>query len=311
MTGYFQRMALNAVKPGGSIRPVLDPLFSPPNLTRDPVSPEIEEQLNAPVSSGFAAGAKPQPSPNLPDAPTLLSSESSPKENRPAESTESPLRTSGASVLSPQENAEPIIVPQLAQKGDRQSWKEAAEPRPGPTIEQRIKAAEDPAIDAAPRAPAASVTSSSSFVPRFPPLLSVPKQNAGPMIVRRLHENRSEQNHRGAITPQNESILKPPPEPEIDGSLEQTHSDAIAVREDFGQFTPLETISNRVTETSKKLSSQNRHTARPEPDEIQIHIGRIEVVAVPPATVTPASPKPKHKGPSLDEYLKRRRGGSV
>ena len=40
-------------------------------------------------------------------------------------------------------------------------------------------------------------------------------------------------------------------------------------------------------------------------DEIQIHIGRIEVTAVPPPAATT---KPKHvaKGPSLQEYLKRR-----
>jgi len=42
-----------------------------------------------------------------------------------------------------------------------------------------------------------------------------------------------------------------------------------------------------------------------EPDEIQIHIGRIEVTAVHPAP-TPAVAKPQRNVPSLDEYLKRR-----
>ncbi len=41
------------------------------------------------------------------------------------------------------------------------------------------------------------------------------------------------------------------------------------------------------------------------PDEIQIHIGRIEVTAVPPAPVPPAA-RPATKSVSLDEYLKRR-----
>src|SRR5579859_302972 len=173
MTGYFQRMALNAVKPGGSIQPVLDTLFAPPNLTIGPVSPEIEEQLTAPVSTEFTARTKPQPSPDLPEAPTLQVSAPPPKQDRPAELTESPLRISGASVPSSQENAEPIIVPRLAQKGDQQSREEAAEPRPDATIERRIKAAEDPTTNAAPSVSAASVTfSSSSFVPQFPPLLS-------------------------------------------------------------------------------------------------------------------------------------------
>jgi hypothetical protein len=42
-------------------------------------------------------------------------------------------------------------------------------------------------------------------------------------------------------------------------------------------------------------------------DDIQIHIGRIEVVAVSPPAPRPAAPSHR-KGPSLDEYLSRRNG---
>jgi hypothetical protein len=45
-----------------------------------------------------------------------------------------------------------------------------------------------------------------------------------------------------------------------------------------------------------------------EPDEIQIHIGRIEVTAVPPPPLRPA-PKPANKPLDLRAYLKRRGGG--
>jgi hypothetical protein len=50
-----------------------------------------------------------------------------------------------------------------------------------------------------------------------------------------------------------------------------------------------------------------RHVEKVErqPDEIQIHIGRIEVTAVPPAPRASKMPDP---GPSLDAYLKRREG---
>jgi hypothetical protein len=47
--------------------------------------------------------------------------------------------------------------------------------------------------------------------------------------------------------------------------------------------------------------------SRSEPDEIQIHIGRIEVTAVPQALPRPA-PAPPSKSINLDEYLKRGRG---
>jgi hypothetical protein len=46
-----------------------------------------------------------------------------------------------------------------------------------------------------------------------------------------------------------------------------------------------------------------------QPDEIQIHIGRIEVIAVPPPAARPAAP-PARRGQSLDEYLSRSNGRS-
>ena len=45
----------------------------------------------------------------------------------------------------------------------------------------------------------------------------------------------------------------------------------------------------------------------PHTDDIQIHIGRVEVIAVPPAEPR-RTPPPARKGLSLDEYLSRRNG---
>ncbi|MGO9394018.1 MAG: hypothetical protein ACLP7A_05335 [Desulfobaccales bacterium] len=50
-----------------------------------------------------------------------------------------------------------------------------------------------------------------------------------------------------------------------------------------------------------------RAEAERTPDEIQIHIGRIEVTAVPPPAPRPA-PKVERKSVNLDEYLKGRQG---
>jgi hypothetical protein len=60
------------------------------------------------------------------------------------------------------------------------------------------------------------------------------------------------------------------------------------------------------TDKSGRLARHLRSQSR-EADEIQIHIGRIEVTAVPPVPARPA-PAPNRKSPSLDEYLKRRPG---
>lgn len=45
-----------------------------------------------------------------------------------------------------------------------------------------------------------------------------------------------------------------------------------------------------------------------QPDEIQIHIGRIEVLAVPPPATSRSAASPARKGLSLDEYLRRKNG---
>jgi hypothetical protein len=60
------------------------------------------------------------------------------------------------------------------------------------------------------------------------------------------------------------------------------------------------------TQSNRGLARQQRPPPH-DTDEIQIHIGRIEVTAVPPPPVK-AAPAPTRKSPSLDEYLKRRPG---
>ena len=60
------------------------------------------------------------------------------------------------------------------------------------------------------------------------------------------------------------------------------------------------------TDSTRGLARQQRPPPH-DTDEIQIHIGRIEVTAVPPPPVKTV-PAPTRKSPSLDEYLKRRPG---
>ncbi len=54
-------------------------------------------------------------------------------------------------------------------------------------------------------------------------------------------------------------------------------------------------------------TSQKRDVGHPQGDEIQIHIGRIEVIAMPPAAPRPAA-VPARKTQTLDEYLRQRNG---
>jgi len=69
----------------------------------------------------------------------------------------------------------------------------------------------------------------------------------------------------------------------------------------------LSTEAGSKREAKANLTADGRSTrAEKHPDEIQIHIGRIEVTAVQPAA--PRAPKALDKGISLDAYLERRNG---
>lgn len=59
-------------------------------------------------------------------------------------------------------------------------------------------------------------------------------------------------------------------------------------------------------------NSRRAHPPQPprEPDEIQIHIGRIEVTAVQPPVAPRPAPRESRKSINLDEYLRRRNGRS-
>jgi hypothetical protein len=64
--------------------------------------------------------------------------------------------------------------------------------------------------------------------------------------------------------------------------------------------------SEHETHAWPKPSPSAKAPIRSEPDDIQIHIGRIEVAAAPPVRAAPA--KPRSRATSLDEYLRRRDG---
>jgi len=57
----------------------------------------------------------------------------------------------------------------------------------------------------------------------------------------------------------------------------------------------------------RRLAQQQQARAERQGDDIQIHIGRIEVTAMPPTASRPM-PVPARKSQTLDEYLRRGSG---
>jgi hypothetical protein len=70
---------------------------------------------------------------------------------------------------------------------------------------------------------------------------------------------------------------------------------------------PIERPSNGRASAANGAGARRAGQSAHEPDEITIHIGRIEVAAVPQPVVRPAA-APARRSISLDEYLKRGNG---
>lgn len=112
-----------------------------------------------------------------------------------------------------------------------------------------------------------------------------------------------------------ERALEPVPQttPEMDQShrvSEDRGSESItrSLNQAGRNLAPVDRSISLGTQIGRKREayvSNRLEASRKEPDEIQIHIGRIEVTAVPPAPVIATPPQPRHSVPSLDEYLQR------
>ena len=72
-------------------------------------------------------------------------------------------------------------------------------------------------------------------------------------------------------------------------------------------FQPSQTVVSAALKKESFAVPRRAAASKSEPDEIQIHIGRIEVTAVPQTAPRPAA-MPASKSINLDEYLKRGRG---
>ena len=79
------------------------------------------------------------------------------------------------------------------------------------------------------------------------------------------------------------------------------------MQKDFRSLAPGPVVA--VPDGREKPGSRRPESSRREPDDIQIQIGRIEVVAAPPRR--PVAPKPPRVASSLGEYLRRRDGKAV
>jgi hypothetical protein len=121
------------------------------------------------------------------------------------------------------------------------------------------------------------------------------EQHEKSIVSRQSEKSRGEESARGSETRPFEAADSSP-------------SSRVGQTRPQQNLTPIPIQAVRATAPPRIDAVRRASAQRSEPDEIHIHIGRIEVAAVAPQPQRMAAPAP-HKGLNLDEYLRRGSGG--
>jgi hypothetical protein len=286
MNGFLQRLASNVLSPGRTIHPVIGSVFSDSTDRRS--SEAFQEENSAPprtwpespVEPYHGEGASPHVGPEFPTSSTAALRPSGPdSEPRPPVSR---LPT----VPSIRRNYE---AGELVEQKDVH-LREKPEPGNSSRDLPRIIQTSAPSVKNIP----------------VPTVISIPRkteQERNPEPISPRKNPLRTRAQQGALE-ESEAVPNSRYQPFLAENLPRK-----------GGATILPEISASLIRDPRKeekgeLSHRSGLSQR-EPDEIQIHIGRIEVVAVPPPVAPPASPRPRRGAPSLDEYLRRRNGRAV
>jgi hypothetical protein len=319
------------MKPGGSIQPVLRSLFSPsiPASESEAISDQTTRQVK-PLARFQSLSRDLSPLPAEIIAPEALSEEPHARKEESGKSIEIPVPTARHSPLLPntKEDSKRLVNPQFPDKNEHQPRQKALGSMPETTAAEPLKQTIE--YQASRIAPPESAKSSLIATSGPPSLVARSEKKAGTLIKPRLFINGGDEHRARVPSPGEGAAVKAPPREEDDAPAKKLRPEAAPVtqrvstrervhgpetEEEFGktvagrEFRPVVQItarrSNPDADGKERMFSPSAPGARKEPDEIQIHIGRIEVIAVPPAPPPQPTVKPKRGAPSLAEYLQR------
>jgi len=306
MKGYLQRLAESAITPSPAIRPVLGPVYAPRRFEAEPepiasASESPVETVTERESLGPKENLRPQPpktspSPGIP-APVnaILPRVVAPEEPRVIAPDEKGLQAHAefkpVVQSSPSASNVPLAFPS-AKSMPRSEGNPVSTARPEPPVVAGAKW-EMPISAAAPRPgdPGPGVVRQREL-PRFAfePLIPVPAVivASDPASYPQGNEHPDSQPSDSEPDPVRLLSRTRDRKADIDRRSEPINRGALQER------------------TLRERSMRRERPVRAQPDEVQIHIGRIEVTAVPPAA-PPAIRKATRKSLSLSEYLSRGR----
>jgi hypothetical protein len=346
VTGYLQRLVASAVNPAPAIKPVLGPVFMAPRFEAEPVpgavwANSVREHVAAkwePASSPPARDIEPAP----PEAPLIPEDSPAPRAFR-QRTKASPDRSVFQSLIEgpqaevaadPQGDAGSVAAARRSAaitnaRPDSPALHRAEREAPGDAARASAKpneSLERLAYETPMRVPEAASASD-----RPPQNRPPEKHPPGIETSRPARAKRNESPERLALeTPMRVSeaasaSYRPPVSPNTAPDLE-TSRPARAKQDELPErfaFEPLMRPPDAVASyllpdnrppdfaapyrnISQERISRRESSVRSQPDEVQIHIGRIEVTA-PPPPAAPAIRKPDRKTLSLSEYLNRGR----
>jgi len=330
MNGYLQRIALTALRPGDSIQPVLGSVFAPAEAPGIPEMPSLETTRAVVARARRESGERTDltssfGSPRTPDGVDLAPEPDS-TELESTTLAPRPLSTSrrAPGLRGPKQKQKKDIEPLLPAESSKllpegapkSEGEPTVSPAPKPRFQTREPAPANPVVTGqAPRerameplqAKPTTGTASIQTGTSIRPLVDIPGAEYGPQTgtgssIKRVIGVLRGESAPGKAIPDEETSREPAVSSPRTERMPETGVASQHVR--MPPATP--SIPFRSGSEAKEGIGPIRRSLRSEPDEIQIHIGRIEVVAVQPAPAQPVSQKAQRATPSLDEYLQRR-----
>jgi hypothetical protein len=332
------------MKPGGDIQPVVGSLFSPPTLATEPETPskELAKPVTPRANREIEVRTGLAPSSDAPGDRELPIAES----DRQSVASRIPTSVRTSLIPCPKEKNEAKIAPLLPvyhsdplQEGAaRLQQKTSVQATPEQKVAGQLGAIPLVRVSAAAQNP----TKQAARNPGAEPALAMPgaegstkpsDEARNKIIAGRVRRSFSgggrsrspfgagaqqiedEQEHDPVISEfgLKETLVSQG----ASGELEVDHPAATVTRgpamarKEVGTLAGSDSKALAYGAPGKEGTRPPRSVSQPQPDEIQIHIGRIEVIAVPAAPAQPALATTQRKTPSLDEYLQRRDGGPV
>jgi hypothetical protein len=193
-----------------------------------------------------------------------------------------------------------------------QNWEETEQAAtPHPTRDPQAAQPELPAVHSPANLASRSVPPEFEHTPLLPaPVSPTPRASAPSLLAAVPGSSAPADAPLDARTP--ETASEPARHPFAADTDEHRDATSPAAARSADAFRPLLTPPrafaadiSAVEPRERPRPRQATHAAQPH-DDIQIHIGRIDVVAVPPSAQAPRAPKAADSGLSLDAYLNRR-----